>query len=119
MSNSEPDVVPPEKHGIEYPDAVDVITHDPKTDEWILYVIETDAWDTPERIPQLQEKLNNYLKFALDGELHRKYPLAVGKHVRIRLDFHQPPDDMTLRFIDLARDQIGEEGIDLDLHILE
>ncbi|MEI9896071.1 MAG: DUF6572 domain-containing protein [Chthoniobacter sp.] len=38
------------------------------------------------RLFQLQEKINAYLSFALDGEMAEAYPQFDGKKIRLQLD---------------------------------
>jgi len=49
-------------------------------------------------ILQLQTKLNNYLSYALDGQLAKDYPDLSGKPVRIELHTDAEPDATTFRF---------------------
>ena len=71
-------------------------------------MVEPRDWDgSEERIFQLQEKINAYLSFALDGEMLDAFPHLAGKPVRLQLDCATPPDAMTGEFIARVREQIG------------
>lgn len=60
----------PGAFGIENPRGLDALAFDGETGEAVLIMVEPRAWDgTEERIFQLQEKVNAYLSFALDGEM--------------------------------------------------
>lgn len=105
------------KSGIEYPSSVDVITQTP-TGEWKLIIVEDGAWDgSPERLSKLQQKLNNYLSFALDGQLVRLYPEAQGHKVAIQIDCYRQPDDDTLSFLESARERMKADGVALYVSI--
>src|SRR5947208_2051617 len=61
--------------GVEHAHIIDIVAHDSQTGETALIMLEPRAWDGSElRLYQLQEKINAYLSFALDGELAEVYP---------------------------------------------
>ena len=89
--------------GVHNPKVVDLITQTPKGDI-VLVMFEERPWDGDlERLMELQNKINHYLAFALDGELVRQYPQAKGKKVQLRLDCSHEPDTQVLEFIEAAR----------------
>lgn len=48
---------------------IDMIAHDPKTDEAVLVMNEPERWDdSEEQLFHLQERFNTYVAFLLDGE---------------------------------------------------
>ncbi len=67
---------------------------------------------------KLQEKLNNYLSFALDGQLQRLYPASSGKRVAIQIDSYQRPDEQTLSLIDVVREKIRKAGLAFYVNIV-
>jgi hypothetical protein len=108
------------KAGVHNPKVIDLVTHDPETDEFALIMIETRDWDgSPERLLQLQEKVNNYLSFALDGQMVKLYPESTGKSVRLQLDCNRLPDQDTLRFIEQLREHIKPLGIPFVVNVLD
>jgi Family of unknown function (DUF6572) len=106
--------------GVQNPNVIDMVTHDPKSDAFVLIMIETRPWDgSEERLLQLQRKVNGYLAFALDGQLTRMYPESVGKPIRLQLDCLLPPDAATKRFIELAKEQTEQHGISFVVNVLD
>lgn len=104
--------------GIEHTDVIDVIAHDPSTDTVTLIMKEPRPWDgSDQQLFQLQEKINTYLSFALDGEMHEEYPQFKGKPVRLQLDCHALPDERTRYFLQQVRDQIAFQEIDLQVRV--
>lgn len=104
--------------GIEQTDVIDVIAHDPKSDMVTLIMREARPWNgSDEQLFQLQEKLNTYLSFALDGEMHEAYPQFVGKPVRVQLECHGMPDERTLHFLQHVRQQIAFQEVDLQVRV--
>jgi hypothetical protein len=75
---------------------------------------ESRPWDdTDARLFQLQEKINTYLSFALDGEMAEAYPEFEGKKVRLQIECPAPPGGRTLQFIEIVRKQIAFQEIRL------
>lgn len=93
--------------GIHNPRSIDLITMS-KDGAVVLVMVEAREWEgTPERILQLQEKVNHYLAFALDGDMVARYPETAGKPVRLRIDCDHEPDEATLQVIARMREQIS------------
>lgn len=106
--------------GVEDASVIDVIAYDGKNGEVTLGMVETRPWDGSEaRLFQLQEKVNTYLAFALDGEMHEAYPALAHKPVRIELRCVAPPDAATLHLLELVRAQIAFQGIQLEVRVEE
>jgi hypothetical protein len=81
-------------------------------------MVETRPWDGSDaRLFQLQEKVNTYLAFALDGEMHEAYPDFVNKPLRLELRCVAPPDTATLHLLELVRVQIAFQGIQLEVRV--
>ena len=80
---------------------------------------ETRVWDgSADRVLQLQEKINNYLSFALDGQLERQHPGSVGKPIRLQLDCVGPPDPETEHFVELVREKLRTQAIRFVVNVL-
>ncbi len=110
----------PALRGVEHAAVIDAIAHDPRTDEVTLLMVEARPWDGSElRLFQLQEKINTYLSFALDGEMAEAYPALMGKVLKLRLDCATTPDSMTWHFIGVVREQIGFQNIKLEVGVAD
>jgi hypothetical protein len=98
----------PGAFGVENPRGLDALAVDGETGEAVLIMVEPRLWDgSEERLFQLQEKINAYLSFALDGEMTEAFPQLADKPVRLQLDCAAPPDSMTEHFIARVREQIA------------
>lgn len=107
-----------ERRGVEHADVIDMIGEDATSGEIVLAMEERRPWDgSGFRLFQLQEKFNAYLAFALDGELADAYPGMAGRSVRVRLDAVFSPDPGTIRFLQMIGQQIGFQGIALELRV--
>ena len=98
---------------------IDLIAIDPDSQEAVLGMTELRPWDgTEHRVFELQEKVNSYLSFALDGEMEENMPQLAGRNVRLQLDCVAPPDEMTEHFIGIIREQIGFQGIQFVVRVI-
>lgn len=105
--------------GVEHAHVIDVIAQDSKTGEVTLIMLESRPWDGAElRLFQLQEKINAYLSFALDGEMAEAYPQFVGKKLRLQLDCVGMPGSDVVGFLSMVREQIAFQGIDLEVRVM-
>ena len=103
---------------IEHANTIDVLFYDEKSGHVLLVMTEPRAWDGSDlRLFQLQEKINAYLSFALDGEMLEAYPHFQGKPLRLQLECTEVPDARTIEFLKLVREQIGFQGIDFEVHV--
>jgi hypothetical protein len=62
---------------------------------------------------QLQEKLNAYISFALDGELADSYPELAGQPLSVVVRCLEMPPSEAVEFLGKVREQIALQGIDL------
>jgi len=97
---------------------IDVIAQDAQTGDVALIMTETRPWDGSDaRLFQLQEKINAYLSFALDGEMVETYPQFAGRSIRLQLDCTEPPDTRTARFIRIVREQVAFQDIRFEVRV--
>jgi hypothetical protein len=102
--------------GVEHAGVIDLMAHDRKTGVVTLAMTEPRPWDGSDlRLFQLQEKINAYLSFALDGEMAEAYPELAGCPLRLRLECMGDPDPQTARMIAMIRKQIALQGIEFDV----
>ena len=101
--------------GLEHPAVLDAFAHDKRRDTLVLAMYETRPWTGEEaHILQLQEKLNAYASFILDGEMGESFPQFVGKPVEIQLRTQHQPDPLTLGFLNQAKDQLSLQHITIE-----
>lgn len=98
---------------------IDAIARDAQSAEVALIMTEPRPWDgSARRLYELQEKVNAYLSFALDGEMAEAYPECAGWPLRLQLDCLEPPDAPALGMIAAMREQIAFQGIRFDIRIV-
>ena len=99
--------------GVENPKVVDLISVDTASDKVVLTMIERRAWGAADnQFQQIEEKINRYMGYALDGFLAEHYPHFEGKPVQIRLECAEEPHGEAVRFIAAATQAVQAEGIE-------
>lgn len=95
---------------------IDVIAHDPKTDEIVLVMNEPDKWDgSDEQLLALQKRFNAYVSFLLDGEMAADHPELAGKPTRIELRCAHMPDTRAFELLGLIHDQLAFQEIKFEV----
>lgn len=103
-------------NGLENPGVLDAFAHDTREDKLVLAMYETRPWLGEDRqLLQLQEKLNAYLSFVLDGELADAFPQLVGKPLEIQLRTIHEPEERAWELIGRIREQLGFQQIKFDV----
>jgi Family of unknown function (DUF6572) len=105
--------------GIHDTHVIDLVTHDPSSDEYALIMTETRPWtDSAEQLTQLREKINTYAMFALDEGMTRSYPQSAGKRLRFQLDCPASPSAQAAALIEQARQRLADYKIRFVVNIL-
>jgi hypothetical protein len=78
----------------------------------VLAILESRPWDgSDERLRQLEDKLNSYFGYVLDGFLARDYPDYDGMPVCVRLDCVAEPGEAELPFMAAASRFCAAHGL--------
>ena len=98
--------------GVENPKVIDLIAVDAVTGKVVLVMIERRLWGTsPQQFQQIEEKVNRYMGYVLDGFLAEQYPQYRGKLVQIRLDCAEAPHGEAVRFVAAMTHATESHGI--------
>jgi hypothetical protein len=104
--------------GLEHPGVIDFLAFDATSGHVLLVMFEKRPWHEPNlQLFQLQEKLNAYLSFILDGEMADAYPQFVDKPIVLRLECSEPPADQMLEFLQIVHDQTALQGISFEVEV--
>ena len=104
--------------GVQNPMIMDLITLDAATDCVELVMIEARPWGAhPKQLQQIEEKINRYLGYALEGFLVQQYPHYRGKSVRIRLDCAEAPHGLGVSFVEAAQRATYAHGIEFVVNV--
>jgi hypothetical protein len=98
---------------------IDEIRKDAGQREFRLYIdVDRGEWLLPRAVWLLQEKLNAYASFILDGKMRELYPYVRPQDVQIVIRSRgQPPQD-ALRLVGLVRQALEKDGPKLELEQL-
>ncbi len=105
--------------GIEHAGVIDFMGFDQTSSEVLLTMVELRPWkpESPQLF-QLQEKLNAYLSFILDGEMLESYPQFAQKPVRLRLECATPPGPEETAFLQHVYEQTLLQGIAFEVDVV-
>ncbi|HWT85703.1 MAG TPA: DUF6572 domain-containing protein [Myxococcales bacterium] len=94
---------------------IDEIRKEKGERELRLYLdVDRGEWLLPRAVWLLQEKLNAYASFILDGKMRELYPYARPQDVRVVIRSRgQPPQDV-LTLVGLVREVLEKDGPRLD-----
>ena len=106
--------------GIEHPGVLDALAHDTREDKLVLAMYERRPWTHGEtQLFQLQEKLNAYLSFILDGELESAFPELADRRVEIQLRVSEEPTARAWDLIRRVREQLAFQNIAFEVYALD
>ena len=75
------------------------------------------GYDSSQPIEQLQRRVHDYVRFALDGQMTREYPQTEGRSISIMLIVPEQPTGNLAAYIDLIRAPMAQEGIRLTVEV--
>lgn len=83
-----------ERRGVANPRIIDLIAPDRETGEVVLKIFEPRPWGAvDDQLHQLEDKLNAYFNYLLDGFLIQQYPQYRDVPVRVHLECVEEPGD--------------------------
>jgi hypothetical protein len=95
---------------------IDIVAHDPKTDEAVLVMEESAEWNgSHEQLHDLQERFNVYASFLLDGEFAEAHPELAGKKARIEVRCAHMPDERAIELLGMVHDQLEFQGVRVEV----
>ena len=101
---------------------IDIVAHDPKTDEAVLVMNEPRPWDGDDsgaRLHELQERFNAYVSFLLDGEFAEWNPKLAQKRARIEVRCAHMPDARAIELLGKIHDQLAHQEIRVEVIVKE
>jgi hypothetical protein len=100
--------------GVQNAKVVDLITVDAASDKVVLVMVERRDWgSSPRQFLEIEEKINRYMGYVLDGFLAEHHPEFAGKSVQLRLECAQEPHGEAVRFVQAAAHAIAAHGLEL------
>lgn len=99
--------------GVENAKVVDLIGVDPASDKVVLTMIERRPWGaSDQQFQQIEEKINRYMGYVLDGFLAEHYPQYEGKKVQLRLECAEAPHGDATLFVQAATSAASDHGLE-------
>lgn len=96
--------------GIDAPGSIDLVRV-PESGPVELVIADSGSWDgSDHRQILLQEKLNRYLEFVLDGELATAQPESAGRPWTIVIESSSTPDPRTIAYLRRADNELRRSG---------
>lgn len=100
--------------GVENSKVIDLISVDAAADTVVLTMIERRPWGaSDQQFQQIEEKINRYMGYVLDGFLAEHYPKYEGKRVRIRLECAEEPHGDAVLFVKAATRAANDHGLEM------
>lgn len=101
------------------PSQVDVVALSPDGRSVELFIVQDAPWaGSDAQIQSLQEKVNNYVSYAVDGGLTSDYPDVEGLPWRIVVHAQSgPPDDRTATVLQSLPDRLQPYGGNLETRV--
>jgi hypothetical protein len=100
--------------GVENAKVIDLIGVDPVSGKVVLTMIERRPWGaSQQQFQQIEEKINRYMGYVLDGFLADHYPHYEGKAVQLRLECAEEPHGEATLFVQGAARAASDHGLEL------
>ncbi|MGQ0720253.1 MAG: DUF6572 domain-containing protein [Candidatus Eiseniibacteriota bacterium] len=103
--------------GVQNPRVVDLIR--PDRGRVHLVMVEHRPWTSEEQLRQLEEKINRYLGYVLDGYFLDHYSEYRGVPVVLELECVQTPHGEVVEFLEEATRAVEEVGLRFQVRVLD
>ena len=107
-------------NGLAHAAVLDAFAWDSSRSTLVLVMYETRPWNGGDaQLLQLQNKLNAYASFILDGEMIDSFPQYRRAPVEIHLRTRYEPEAVASRLLAQARKQLALQKIGLEIFLIE
>ncbi|MCC7013452.1 MAG: hypothetical protein IT454_12885 [Planctomycetes bacterium] len=106
------------QHGVHDPTTIDLVSRRPDG-ALVLVMVEQRPWvGSDQRLRELQDKVNAYLSFALDGQMQREFPGSSAQGLVLHLDCAQAPDETVRALLGPLRSALKPLGVSFEVQVL-
>jgi len=99
---------------------IDFIGEHKATGEVMLIMRQKSRWTGDQRdLEGLQDRVNVYLQFALDGQMAEDYPQFSGRPIRIIIACLQDPPEAVTSFVARMAEKCKSFGVELEHRMVE
>lgn len=85
----------------------------------LVLVVDSGEWRARNALHALQEKINSYASYALDGAMTTDYPESAGRSKSIVVQSIDLPPDDAVHFLSRVESLLKPEGLPVRLQRLE
>ena len=104
---------------VDNPSTIDFVATDPIGTVLLVMVEGREHDGSPERLQELEDKLNAYANYVIEGQLASDFPDTAGRPIRIELRCVDEPDEFTAKLIDFAKGRLEALGIDFQVRLIK
>lgn len=118
INDADPDTLNMQ-NSLKNPEKLDLVTFDAAGAEYVLIISAMSDWDDSEEEQAfLLQKINNYLRFVIDGGLAEHYPQSKGRPIRVQIDSASKLPPNVGRIITQAQALLSQHGIRLCVNLI-
>ena len=103
-----------QRNGSAVPNVLDLITE--RDGVCYMYLVVDNELEG-DRLLALQERLNTYLSFILDGQLQRTYPALANLQKIVRINLQHAPSEFAGEFLDRIKSTFAEYEVGLEVAV--
>lgn len=101
-------------------DVIDLVTRSQDGRQYdLVLVVDSGEWQEKDALHTLQEKIDSYASYALDGAMVADYPDSVGSNKAILVQTIDVPPDTVVQFLMKVESLLKTEGLPIRLERLE
>ena len=102
------------KYGTDHPNQIDLLG----TSEGVCFlaIIQAEPLD-PESTLRLQDKINHYLTYILDGQMLEENPSLASLPKVIQLHLQHEPTGIATEFLERVSSVLAQEGVGFEVEI--
>lgn len=99
---------------------IDLVTRSKDGGQYdLVLVVDSGEWREKNALHALQEKINSYASYALDGAMVADYPDSAGRNKTILVQSIDVPPDDAVQFLMKVESLLKPEGLPVRLERLE
>lgn len=101
-------------------DVIDLVTRSQDGRQYdLVLVVDSGEWQEKDALHTLQEKIDSYASYALDGAMVTDYPDSASRNKTIVVQTIDVPPDTVVQFLMKVESLLKTEGLPIRLERLE
>jgi len=100
-------------------DKIDLVTRSKEKGNYTLIIVADEPWeDSDEFRYMLQEKINSYVTYFLDGQMKKEYADCKQNRITIKISSTVPIPGHVLTFLSKISEVLYPHGVEIEIEIL-